>query len=111
MNKLFALLIIWVVTGCSTMGELRNTNPVFKGVSSKEPKALSECILINWQKQTSFDVFMQPNNGGYTVFLQGQWEIADVIKDGNGSSVRLYKQKTLYDGAYQKFIDWTKDCL
>ncbi|MBO1550343.1 hypothetical protein GBL96_10735 [Yersinia pseudotuberculosis] len=111
MNKLIILLIITVVAGCSTMGELRNADPVFKGASSKSPQNLSECILNNWQKQTSFDVFMQPNNGGYTVFLQGQWEIADVMKDGSGSSVRLYKQKTLYDGAYQKFIDWTKDCL
>lgn len=54
---------------------------------------------------------MQPRGTGFTVYLDGQWEIADIDAVGSGSKVLLYKKGSMFDAPYKKYADWVNDCL
>lgn len=93
------------------MEDIRATKPVLNASSDRVPSELAECILQKWQQQTVFNVYMQPRGKGFTVYLDGQWEIADVDALGIGSKVSLYKKSTMFAAPYKKYGEWVKECL
>lgn len=93
------------------MQEMRETKPVLAASSDRVPPELAGCILQKWQQQTVFNVYMQPRGNGFTVYLDGQWEVADVEAVGKGSKVSLYKKSSLFAGPYKKYAEWVKECL
>ena len=54
---------------------------------------------------------MQPRGNGFTVYLDGQWEVADIEQVGSNSKVLLYKKSSMFDAPYKKYADWVNDCL
>ena len=93
------------------MQEMRETKPVLAASSDRVSSELAGCILQKWQQQTVFNVFMQPRGNGFTVYLDGQWEVADVEVVGKGSKVSLYKKSSMFAAPYKKYAEWVKECL
>ncbi|CAH4997270.1 MULTISPECIES: hypothetical protein [Citrobacter] len=111
MKKLSLALVILGLIGCASMEDLRATKPIIAASSDKASSVLAQCILQKWQQQTVFNVYMQPRGTGFTVYLDGQWEIADIDAVGSGSKVLLYKKGSMFDAPYKKYADWVNDCL
>jgi hypothetical protein len=111
MKKLLFALAIFGIAGCANMQDLRETKPILAASSDKPPTLLAQCILQKWQQQTVFNVYMQPRGNGFTVYLDGQWELADIDMVGSGSKVSLYKKSSMFDAPYKKYSDWVSDCL
>lgn len=109
-NILFALAILGMA-GCASMQDMRVTKPILAASSDKAPNLLAQCILQKWQQQTVFNVYMQPRGNGFTVYLDGQWEVADIELVGSESKVSLYKKSSMFDAPYKKYADWVNDCL
>lgn len=111
MKKLSLALVILGLTGCASMEDLRSTKPIITASSDKTSSVLAQCILQKWQQQTVFNVYMQPRGTGFTVYLDGQWEVADIDAAGSGSKVSLYKKSSILDAPYKQYADWVNDCL
>lgn len=111
MKKLFVTLGILGLLGCTSMQDMRENQPILVASSDKNPSELAQCILQKWQLQTVFNVFMQPRGNGFTVYLEGQWEVADIDAIGKNSKVSLYKKGSMFDGPYKKYTDWVNECL
>ncbi|AST70072.1 hypothetical protein BFG07_16200 [Kosakonia cowanii] len=111
MKKLLFALAIFGIAGCANMQDLRETKPILAASSDNSPTLLAQCILQKWQQQTVFNVYMQPRGNGFTVYLDGQWELADIDMVGSGSKVSLYKKSSMFDAPYKKYSDWVSDCL
>jgi len=111
MKKLFVTLGILGLLGCTSMKDMRESQPILVASSDKSPSELAECILQKWQLQTVFNVLMQPRGNGFTVYLEGQWEVADIDAIGKNSKVSLYKKGSMFDGPYKKYADWVNECL
>mgnify|MGYP000850446434 FL=1 len=111
MKKLLFALAILAIAGCASMQEMRETKPILASSSDKPPNLLAQCILQKWQQQTVFNVYMQPRGNGFTVYLDGQWEVADIEQVGSNSKVLLYKKSSMFDAPYKKYADWVNDCL
>ncbi|WP_312604933.1 hypothetical protein [Kosakonia cowanii] len=111
MKKLLFALAIFGIAGCANMQDMRETKPILAASSDKSPTLLAQCILQKWQQQTVFNVYMQPRGNGFTVYLDGQWELADIDMVGRGSKVSLYKKSSIFDAPYKKYSDWVSDCL
>lgn len=103
-----------VLAGCSSMAELRQSEPIAKYYSESPPQAVTECILFAWQGQKfggqQWDAFMQPFQGGYTVFTPGQLEVVDVITSGHGSEVKFYAQGGMMQWRINKRTDAISVC-
>lgn len=101
------------LSGCTTMSDLRNSPPANQYSSTKDVGSLSECILYGWQENSNRygDVFLQPFNGGKTVFSQGSQEVADVTNSKNGSMVLFYHQSGLFKYRLDAREKSIKQCL
>lgn len=114
MRKIIAGLVLVALSGCSSMAELRQSEPVARYRSVKPPQEVAECILFAWQSQKfggqQWDAFMQPYPGGHTVFTPQQLEMADVIKSGDGSEIRFYAQGGLMRWRLNKRTDAISAC-
>lgn len=112
---------IWILTlavtmlaGCSSMADLRQSEPIAKYHSGRPPQEVAECILFAWQGQKfggqQWDAFMQPFQGGHTVFTPQQLEVADVVKSGQGSEIKFYAQGGLMQWRLNKRTDAINAC-
>lgn len=111
MKKSLIILLMMSLSGCASMQEIRATKPVLATSSDRVPSELAECILQKWQQQSVFNVYIQPRDNGFTVYLDGHWEIADVEAVGKGSKVSLYKKGSMFAAPYKKYTEWVKECL
>lgn len=113
--KLFVgALALALLMGCSSMAELRQSGPMAKYHSERPPQEVAECILFAWQGQKfggqQWDAFMQPFQGGHTVFTPQQLEVADVVKSGQGSEIKFYAQGGLMQWRLNKRTDAINAC-
>ncbi|XBS71162.1 hypothetical protein ABK905_09445 [Acerihabitans sp. KWT182] len=98
MKKITLAVVVLSLVGCSSMSELRSQPPVKSFTSNHPINALSECILFGWQENSVRygDVYIQPSKNGKTVYSQANIEMADIISNGNGSTVNFYHQSGLF---------------
>jgi len=96
--KKIALCGLLILSGCSSMQDLRKEQASNSYQSNKQIDAVAECILSGWQEQSQKygSVFIQPYEGGKTVFTQSQLEIADLKAAGGATKVEFRHQGGLF---------------
>lgn len=94
------------------MKDARNNGTELTFESTKKADDVAQCILIRWQNEKDifgvpYGAFIQPLPDGKTVYVNGNYFVADVIspKD-NKTIVKLYQL-----ASKDKWINITKSCL
>lgn len=98
------LLVILTISGCTSLGDARKAGVHSTLESSKSVDDVSQCILIKWQNEKDifgsvYGAFIQPLPHGKTVYVDGNYFIADVTKHNDKTYVDLYLLKSPTDWA------------
>lgn len=96
--KKVAVFGLLILSGCSSMQDLRKEPASNSYQSKKQIDVVAECILNGWQEQSQQygGVFIQPYDGGKTVFTQSQLEIADLKPIGEVIKIEFRHQGGLF---------------
>lgn len=107
------LITALVISGCSSMSDMRNSPPASSFTSSKDAKSVSECILFGWQEKSSRygDVFIQPNKNGYTVYSPSNIEIVDVLNVSGETKVEYRHQGGVFSYRIDDRVNKIKSCI
>ncbi|WP_458043334.1 hypothetical protein [Phytobacter sp. AG2a] len=106
-------LLIFGVSGCKNLTDLRSKDPDLTLSSSKSTQVVSECLLFGWQSKKLLDgstinTFMQPYPGGNTVYTENYTAAADVVKYDGGTQIRLYLRSWYIRDSFAKIA---KACI
>lgn len=116
MKNIILLSITFSILGCSSVSDFKSNGPQEVFVSNKDAATLSQCVLLGWQNNNVGlfwygQSYIQPLGDGYSVYSDGNAEIAD-FKPKNGVTEISYYYHT---SAFQRRIDArknaVKDCL
>lgn len=113
MKKAFLALSLLIMAGCSSMQDLRNEPASNTFQSRKKIDAVSECILVGWQEESQKygSVFIQPYDGGKTVFTQSQLEMVDLISEGGITKIEFRHQGGLFAYRINSRIKVIEHCI
>ncbi|MCC3248041.1 hypothetical protein [Serratia marcescens] len=112
MKKVLLITAI-LVSGCSSMSEMRSSPPAESFVSKKDAKSISECILFGYQ-ESSFrygDVYIQPYSNGYTILSPSNIEITDVFNVNGESKIEYRYQGMMMSHRINNRLNKIKHCL
>ncbi|HID8399795.1 TPA: hypothetical protein ACXIJH_000012 [Serratia marcescens] len=96
-----ALLITALfISGCNTVGSLKDTTPAMSGYSDKSESTFVSCVINEWNKYSYLQPMVtQPLPDGHSLQFNDPWRgpvfILDVLNNGGGSSYKLYKSKDI----------------
>lgn len=112
MKNIAFLIFILTVTGCQSMNDVRNDGTVMTFESGKNTDDVAQCILLKWQNEKDifgvpFGAFLQPLPKGKTVYVNGNYYIADVTADSYGKTMVKFYQMS----AKNHWIETTKSCI
>lgn len=113
MKKSLLALSLLIMAGCSSMQDLRKEPASNNFQSKKQIDAVAECILAGWQEESQKygSVFIQPYNGGKTVFTQSQLEMVDLISDGVITKIEFRHQGGLFAYRINSRIKVIERCI
>ncbi|MDF7760799.1 hypothetical protein PU683_14860 [Kosakonia cowanii] len=113
MKKLLFALAIFGIAGCSSMQDLRKEPPSNTYQSKKQIDAVAECILTGWQEQSQKygSVYIQPHDGGKTIFTQSQLEMADLKPEGEVTNIEFRHQGGLFNYRIDSRIKAIERCI
>ena len=96
--KKLLLMLVALMSGCSSMQDLREEKAFNSYQSKKKIDTVAECILIGWQEKSQQygSVFIQPYQDGKTVFTQSQLEIVDLKSVGDITNIEFRHQGGLF---------------
>ncbi|EIJ9085344.1 hypothetical protein I9Y19_005480 [Citrobacter freundii] len=108
--------VIWtllLLSGCSSMQDLRSEAPSNSYKSSKQVDIIANCILTGWQQQSQKygSVFIQPYENGKTVYTQSQLEMADINRDGELTTIEFRHQGGLFSYRLNSRTGVIEQCL
>ncbi len=113
--KLFAgALVLVMLAGCASPGDLKKNDPTISAASNKSPKQYALCVFPKWQEERSAST-MSETEDGYRLIVATDMttdELLEVIDSGKGTKVALYQRmpwsKMLGRGALE---DAVRSCL
>lgn len=113
MKKALLVFSLLIVAGCSSMQDLRKESAANSYQSKKQIDALAECILVGWQEESPKygSVFIQPYDGGKTVFTQSQLEMVDLIPKGEFTKIEFRHQGGLFSYRINSRIKVIERCI
>ena len=113
MKKTLLTLSLIIMAGCSSMQDLRKEPASNNFQSKKQIDAVAECILSGWQEESQKygSVFIQPYDGGKTVFTQSQLEMVDLISDGGITKIEFRHQGGLFAYRINSRIKVIERCI
>ncbi|HAT7505705.1 TPA: hypothetical protein JAV72_003432 [Citrobacter braakii] len=113
MKKILLAFSLLIIAGCSSMQDLRKEPASNSYQSKKKIDPVAECILVGWQEESQKygGVFIQPFEGGKTVFTQSQLEMVDLISDGGITKVEFRHQGGLFAYRINNRIKVIERCL
>lgn len=100
MRILIAALGVALLTGCSSVADIRKTPAVLSISSTKPARVVAECIRDGWQSTSivggSVGGVLQQSGDKFSVVApngESPWHVADVLPVGSGSAVqyRFYR--------------------
>lgn len=106
------LLAIFTLIGCQSLSDTRGNGKELTLISQKSVDEVSQCILVNWQNEKDifgvpYGAFIQPLPEGKTVYVTGNYFIADVTSSGvKKTTVKLYQL-----ASKDRWIKITNSCL
>ncbi|MBU6957209.1 hypothetical protein KRR23_05580 [Pseudomonas sp. CVAP len=93
--KLFVgALVVAMLAGCSTPGDLKKNDPTINSSSSKTPKQYALCVFPKWQEERSTST-MSETEDGYRLIVATDMmtdEVLEIGRSGKGSKVALYQR-------------------
>ncbi|WP_262017312.1 hypothetical protein [Serratia liquefaciens] len=98
--KKVLLITALFISGCSTVGSLRERSPTLDGSSKKSEQEFVYCVINEWNKHSYLQPMVtQPLPDGHSLQFNDPWRgpvfILDVVKNGDGSNYRLYRSKNI----------------
>lgn len=92
------MILVVLMSGCSSLQDLRKEQASNSYQSKKQIDTVAECILSGWQEQSQKygSVFIQPYEGGKTVFTQSQLEVVDMKHVGDINKIEFRHQGGLF---------------
>lgn len=109
--KKFIIFFFIFLSGCKTLGDIRQNKPDMIFESKKTVDRISECILYGWENKKDifgvpYGAFIQPFHDGKTVYIDGNVSVADVFIDKHGVTlISLYLPK------YDIWSPTVKNCI
>lgn len=100
MRILIAALGVALLSGCSSVADIRKTPAVLSISSAKPARAVAECIRDGWQSTSivggSVGGVLQQSGDKFSVVApngESPWHVADVFPAGSGSTIqyRFYR--------------------
>ncbi|EFN4619224.1 hypothetical protein JKL13_000186 [Escherichia coli] len=113
MKKTLLAFSLLIMAGCSSMQDLRKEPASNSYQSKKQIDPVAECILVGWQEESQKygSVFIQPFDGGKTVFTQSQLEMVDLISDGGITKIEFRHQGGLFAYRINSRIKVIERCI
>ena len=113
MKKALLALSLLSIAGCSSMQDLRKEPASNTFQSKKQIDAVAECILAGWQEESQKygSVFIQPHDGGKTIFTQSQLEMADLKSVGEVTNIEFRHQGGLFNYRITSRIKAIESCI
>ncbi|KMJ43675.1 hypothetical protein ABLB69_14810 [Xenorhabdus khoisanae] len=111
--KKILLSMLLVLTGCSSIQDMRKRDADLEFSSNKTAKNIAECILFGWQEKSPMwgGVYIQPYGSGYTIYSDGQLEVTDIINKDNGTKINFYYQGGLFGSRAAHRVEKIKNCI
>jgi len=112
MKAKILLFAIFALSGCQSLNDTRGNGKELTFISRNSVDEVSQCILVKWQNEKDifgvpYGAFIQPLPDGKTVYVNGNYFIADVTSSGiNKTTVKLYQL-----ASKDRWIKITKSCL
>ncbi|WP_454833558.1 hypothetical protein [Rahnella aceris] len=112
MNAKILLFAIFALAGCQSLNDTRSNGKELTFISRSSVDEVSQCILVKWQNEKDifgvpYGAFIQPLPDGKTVYVNGNYFIADVTSSGiNKTTVKLYQL-----ASKDRWIKITNSCL
>lgn len=114
MRKLIGSIMLVLLVGCSSPGDLKSGKATISALSSKTPKQYALCVMPKWQDARS-GATMTETASGYRLIVATDStaeELLEVNKASNGSSVALYQRLSWAPGYGRSAIEKAvRDCL
>lgn len=112
MKAKILLFAIFALSGCQSLNDTRGNGKELTFISRSSVDEVSQCILVKWQNEKDifgvpYGAFIQPLPDGKTVYVNGNYFIADVTSSGiNKTTVKLYQL-----ASKDRWIKITKSCI
>jgi len=112
MKAKILLFAIFALSGCQSLNDTRGNGEELTFISRNSVDEVSQCILVKWQNEKDifgvpYGAFIQPFPDGKTVYVNGNYFIADVTSSGiNKTTVKLYQLVSK-----DRWIKITNSCL
>lgn len=114
MRILIGALVVGLLAGCVSPGDLKTNKPTVSASTKKEPKQYALCVLPRWQDARSA-TSMSETVTGYRLVI-GEFQLADELLEINrissGSQVDFYQRVAWMPGVGRSAIESAvRDCL
>lgn len=116
--KYFLVLsfILVLLTGCTSVGKIRERQPIFDGQSSKNPDVLAGCIADKLEAIKMPNIQVRPKTNGFIVSRIDQTiygpDYAFVIEIEKLSSIRIVAFSALpFDAGNKMIVDSINSCI
>lgn len=116
MRILIAALGVALLTGCSSVADIRKTPALMTISSAKPARVVAECIRDGWQSTSivggSVGGVLQQSGDKFSVVApngESPWHVADVIPTGPGSAVQ-YRFYRTWQSPSEKVTKVVSDC-
>lgn len=95
-RRLFSLMGLLALAGCTTPGDLLETEPTIIANTAKDAKAYALCVLPEWQ-EFFVGTTMNETSQGYRLIMAVEGmqitnELLDIKRVEQGSEIRLYQR-------------------
>jgi uncharacterized protein YceK len=116
MKRLILPFVMLALSGCATVSEMKASGPSSTFESKKDAAVLSQCVLLGWQDNVTATTwygqsYLQPLGDGYSVYSDGSVEIADFVKNDNGTQVKFYHRSGVFQSRLDARLQAIKNCL
>ena len=97
--KKFVLLLAIGASACTTVSDLRTSDPFVEGRSGKEVQQIASCIAAQWEARSGVTNSTPRPNGQslaltYTMFSSPlPAAVVDIDAEGEGSIIKAYARK------------------
>jgi len=115
MRKAITALVLFILAGCTTPGDLLKGDPAVSKITNKDPKAFALCVYPDWQEYQS-TATMSETTDGYRLVSGGEMngptnDVLDIKRTASGSTVKLYQRMAWQQIGRSKVTESLNRCL
>ncbi len=107
---LISTLCVLVVSGCTSIQDVKQRSPEFASASSKKPSNVGGCVASQW-RTSDIDFRYSPLGEGVEIAVGDPgyyYAVFEATPDGNGSKVSFYSRSWFGN---EKMLKGVKACV